>query len=196
MTFIGREFANHRGLIRTALSDLMWRLGPYRKYGRVEWEKVHRLVFICQGNICRSPFAHRLSLLKDSGLPLASFGLATETGISADSMATAVAGDFGVDMSEHRATDLGDFAIRDGDLLIVMEDRHIRKLQGQFGENGSQICLLGLWCRPRFALLYDPHRQSREYFSACFSRIDRAVNNLLSDYYESRNGSTLSAQDP
>ena len=160
----------------------MWILGPYRRYGLVNWQQVERLVFVCQGNICRSPFAQFAAESKYSGLPVASFGLATTTGCPADSMAIDVAADYGLDLDSHRATDLTDFELLHGDLLLVMEDRHIGPLKAQCLDEKFQICLLGLWCRPRFALLYDPHCHSREYFAACFDRIDRAVTNLLREY--------------
>jgi protein-tyrosine phosphatase len=181
MSVISRDFANHRGLIRTVLADLMWRLGPYRKYGRVDWRRVNRMVFICQGNICRSPFALYRAQGTETELPLVSFGLATTTGVPADSVALDVAGDYGLDMSDHRATDLTDFDILEGDLLIVMEDRHISWLAPHLTEESVQVCLLGLWCRPRFALLYDPYGHPRDYFSSCFRRIDRAVVSLLQE---------------
>lgn len=176
-----RDFANHRGLVRTVLADCMWRFGPYRQYGRVDWSAVERLVFICQGNICRSPFAHQLAAAQSPGLPVVSFGLATTTGVPANELATDVARDFGVDLAVHRATDMNDFSLCDGDLLIVMEDRHISWLEPYTVGFNVQVVLLGLWCRPRFALLYDPYEQSREYFSACFDRIRRAVGNLLGE---------------
>jgi protein-tyrosine phosphatase len=181
MSLISRGFANHRGLIRTILADLMWRLGPYRKYGRVDWSKVSRLVFICQGNICRSPFAYYLARRHDSQFPMDSFGLATTTGIQANQMAIDVAADYGLDMTDHRSTDITDFDIQDGDLLIVMEDRHIHWLGRHTIEPDFQVCLLGLWCRPRFALLYDPYDHPRAYFESCFDRVDRAVANLLQE---------------
>ena len=148
MNVVKREFANHRGLIRTALADIMWRLGPYRKYGRVDWGKVERIVFVCQGNICRSPFAHYIAKASDAKLPVVSFGLATTTGSSADSMAIDVATDYGLDMSSHRATDLTDFVVKRGDLLFVMEDRHIHSFRERLNDHDVQVCLLGLWCRP------------------------------------------------
>ena len=176
-----RNFSNHRGLVRTLLADLMWRLGPYRRYGEVDWGRVQRLVFICQGNICRSPFAHYSALEQGSELPVVSFGLATTTGVPANSVAQSVAAEMGVDLSPHRATDMQDFGIRDGDLLIVMEDRHVRWLEPYVVDRPVQVVLLGLWCRPRFALLYDPYEQPREYFATCLDRIQRAVSALLAE---------------
>jgi protein-tyrosine phosphatase len=186
MNILTKEFANHRGLIRTVLADIMWRLGPYRKYGKVDWSRVTRLVFICQGNICRSPFAHYFTAAAVDDLPVVSFGLATTTGVPANGMALDVAGDYGLDLSDHRTTDISDFNIRDGDLLLVMEDRHIHWLAPHLAQKDVQVGLLGLWCRPRFALLYDPYEHPREYFSSCFGRIERAALNLVQEYRDSR----------
>ena len=186
MNIVDIKFANHRGLIRTLLADLMWRLGPYRQYGKVDWSRVRRMVFICQGNICRSPFAHHMVAALVDDIPVVSFGLATTTGVAANSMALDVANEYGVDMSDHRATNLADFTILDGDFLLVMEDRHIHWLAPHLIDKEVQIGLLGLWCRPRFALLYDPFEHSREYFSSCFGRIERAAHNLLQNYQEYR----------
>lgn len=186
MNILIKQFANHRGLVRTILADMMWRLGPYRKYGKVDWSRVRRLVFICQGNICRSPFAHHMVAATVDDMPVVSFGLATTTGVTANSMALEVASEFGVDMSDHRATNLSDFMISDGDLLLVMEDRHIHWLAPHLVDKDVQVGLLGLWCRPRFALLYDPFEHPREYFSTCFGRVERAVQNLLQEYRDYR----------
>ena len=76
---------------------------------------------------------------------------------------------------------LGLLKAPDGDLLIVMEDRHIDWLGRHTIEPDFQVCLLGLWCRPRFALLYDPYDHPRAYFESCFDRVDRAVVNLLQE---------------
>lgn len=178
---IRQYFANHRGLVRTVLADAMWRFGPYRKYGHVDWSRVNRLVFICQGNICRSPFAHYQALQVESPLPVASFGLATTTGVPANAVAQDVAWEMGVDLGRHRATDIGDFQIADGDLLVVMEDRHIQMLEPHIRGLEAQVVLLGLWCRPRFALLYDPFEQPREYFATCLDRVRRAVDQLVEE---------------
>jgi protein-tyrosine phosphatase len=185
---MSRQFANHRGLIRTILADLMWRLGPYRKYGQVDWSRVRRLVFICQGNICRSPFAYYIARSLESGFPIGSFGLFTSTGSAADEVAIDVAGDYGFDMTGHCATDISDFDIEDGDLLIVMEDRHIQWLSPHVVGHDTQVCLLGLWCRPRFALLYDPYTHPRAYFESCFDRINRAMANLMQERRSAQTG--------
>lgn len=180
MNMLRRNFANIRGFVRTVLDQLKWFSGPYRRYGRVDWSNVRRLVFVCQGNICRSPFAKCLAEQRTT-IPVSSFGLSTTTGAEADAVARNVATQFSIDLSSHRATNWKDFTVQPGDLLLVMEDRHIRQLAEKLDGQAVQICLLGLWCRPRFALLYDPFGQSRDYFEICFARIENAVGRLIGD---------------
>jgi len=179
--YVEREFGTFRGLVRTALAYLMWLAGPYRGYGEVDWTRVRRFVFVCAGNICRSPYAHYRYAATAGPIPVASFGLATTTGVGADQTATEVARTLGLDLSRHSATDLKDFEIRDGDLLLAMEDRHIAALAPAIAGRDVQVSLLGLWYRPYFALLYDPHTLSRRYFASCFRRIDAAVARLAAE---------------
>jgi protein-tyrosine phosphatase len=176
-----RGFGTLRGLVRTVLADVMWRCGPYRKYGRIDWARVQRLVFVCRGNICRSPFAHRLAQANVTAFPIVSVGLVANTGHNACELAIEVAREFSVDLTAHRTTNVSDFEILDGDLLLLMEDRHISALRPYMRGRDVQVALLGLWCRPRFALLYDPHTLSRDYFVTCFNRIDRAVRGLAAE---------------
>ncbi|NKB19889.1 MAG: phosphotyrosine protein phosphatase [Alphaproteobacteria bacterium] len=183
-SFIDRRYGTHRGLIRAGLANLIWFFGPYRKYGVVDWTQVRRLVFICHGNICRSPFAHRLYEKMEDRIPVVSFGLSTSTGAPADEMATLVARKFDVELREHKATDVDEFSILDGDLLLVMEDRHIRALHTLVANKDVQMALLGLWSRPRFALLYDPYKLTADYYATCFGRIANAIIRLREEALE------------
>ncbi|MGF1630381.1 MAG: low molecular weight phosphatase family protein [Kiloniellaceae bacterium] len=174
-TILDRQFGTYRGLVRLVIANCLWFFGPYRRYGRVDFTKVQRLVFVCQGNVCRSPFGHHLAQKLIEKVPVCSLGLGTGTGHPADALATEVASDFGVDLAVHKSTAVIDFAIRPGDLFLVMEDRHLRVLAPLLQGRDVQVALLGLWCRPPLALIYDPHRLSRDYFTTCFRRIKQAV---------------------
>ncbi len=167
------KFGTVRGFVRLMLDNIAMYAGLYRKYETIDWSSVRRLVFVCQGNICRSPYAHWLALRETDAV--ASLGLNTETGMRAYDMAVDIARISGVDLTPHRTTDWTDFDLRDGDLLLAMEMRHIRIIEERPVDCHIQIGLLGLWCRPRMPLLYDPHRMSKAYFATCYERISRAV---------------------
>jgi len=171
-------FGTYRGLIRTVLDNCLWYSGKYKPFGSIDWNRVHRIVFVCRGNICRSPFAEAVARKVFRNLPISSVGLSTSAGVPAFPMAQDAARRFAVDLSQHQATDISEFEFRDGDLLFAMEARHIAPLRAFCASRNLQIALLGLWCRPRLALLYDPHGMSAEYFVTCFDRIQKAVTRL------------------
>lgn len=177
-TALDASFGTTRGFVRLAIANLLWWLGPYRKYGRIDPRRVKRLVFVCQGNICRSPFAQYVAAGAIANIPVASVGLGASEGEAAFEAALETARSFSIDLSAHRALGARSFEFLDGDLCLVMEDRHIRAILPYLEGKDIQVGLLGLWCRPRFALLYDPHRLSEAYFFSCFDRIRRAVLGL------------------
>ena len=171
-------FGTYRGLIRAVLDNCLWYGGRYKSFDSIDWDRVRRVVFVCRGNICRSPFAEAVARKMFRNLPTGSVGLSTTAGAPAFPMAQDAARRFAVDLSQHRAADVSEFEFRDGDLLVAMEARHIAPLRSFSAGHEVQIVLLGLWCRPRLALLYDPHGTSAEYFVTCFGRIHQSVARL------------------
>ena len=83
------------------------------------------LVFVCTGNICRSPMAEGMfkKLLEEkgeSGIDCSSAGLATFDGRPASDNAQAVALEYGVDISEHKSRMLTRSIARKADLIVCM----------------------------------------------------------------------------
>ncbi|WP_333609508.1 arsenate reductase/protein-tyrosine-phosphatase family protein [Arsukibacterium sp.] len=181
---INHRYGSYRGYIRLLLANLRCKLGHYQKLHQPDWRRVRRLVFVCQGNICRSPYAHYLALKHTD--QVASLGYATTSNKPAYPLALKVAKARGVDMSAHLTTDITDFVFAPGDLLLVMEDRHLPKVQRQAEQHQAQVALLGLWANPTTALLYDPHSLSEPYFHSCYQRIESAVSALMDDFLRSQ----------
>ena len=168
----------HRGWVRLSLAQAQWVLGRLQPWTQIRVPRVQRLVFVCLGNINRSAFADVLA--QGLGASTASFGLSTTTGAAANNMAIQTAPLFGVDLSRHRATDESDYVYQEGDLLAVMELRHVHRLLAQ-GYPPQAIVLLGHWSAPRRLHIHDPHTLSARYFVTCFSILDSAVRCLVQE---------------
>lgn len=177
---VNRRFGTYRGLIRLALAHAERASGRLRPFMRHDLGHVDRLVFVCQGNICRSSFADHLA--RSFGAPSASFGLATTTGMPADFTAMKTSLQFGVNLKPHRVTDITDFQFRPGDLLLAMEIRQARKLASLSLPDGVHIGLLGNWSKPRRPHIHDPFSLSDDYFITCFQVIETAVKQLCTEY--------------
>ncbi len=187
---INRRFGTYRGLIRLGLAHAEHVSGRLRPFMCNDLSHVKRLVFVCQGNICRSSFADHLA--RSLGIPSVSFGLATTTGIRADPTATKISLQFGVNLMPHRVTDINDFQFNPGDLLIAMEIRQARKLARLLLPADVHVGLLGNWGKPRRPHIHDPFSLSEDYFVTCFQVIDTAVKQLCREFVAKQERSSQS----
>ena len=174
---IRRKFGTFRGLVRLSLAYLEFAAGRLAPFGPHRRGPVQRLVFVCQGNICRS--AYGATLATELGLPTASLGLETTTGAPSPPEAVASGRRQGVELADHRAIDWTDFGIQPGDLFLVMEIRQAHEVRRRIGNRTDVlISLLGMWCSPAVPHLHDPFTLSDAYFDTCFIRIREAVENI------------------
>jgi protein-tyrosine phosphatase len=94
-----------------------------------------RVVFVCWGNICRSPMAERVAQHKaaEQGLTGVEFTSAAtsdeERGAPMDRRAAAVLRDRGYRADGHVAHQIDADEIRAADLVVAMEDLHVRRLR-------------------------------------------------------------------
>ena len=148
-------------------------LGALRYFARVNWSDAHRLVFVCSGNICRSPYAEARA--RASGLRATSFGLTATSGSPANSMAITIAAERGVDLEPHRARTATDVVLSPHDVIVAMEPGQAWRLRRSTTIPGAQLTLLGLWADTPRPYLQDPYGMSSAYFRTCFALIDTAV---------------------
>lgn len=141
------------------------------------FEEFKRLVFVCQGNICRSPYAEARA--RQLGISSASFGLGADNGKEANPSAARIATQRGVNLERHRATHLSKFSFEVGDLLLAFEPQQLAKIvSSKVVPEYIPADLLGRWCSPAFPYLHDPYGLNEAYFNICFDRIDQALLRL------------------
>ncbi len=178
-------FGGRRGWLQHRGWQMAARLGLLRSWRRIDWPRVCRLVFVCQGNICRSAYAERRAAT--CGLPAISAGLNVRAQ-DAPPSAVQAAADRGLDLAHHRPRPLADWRLAAGDLLVAMEPQQAFELRDALGPLDSQITILGLWTKPMRPYLQDPYGLSDAYFRRCFEVIDDGVAALaarLDDAHDS-----------
>ena len=171
--WIDATFGSFRGFVRLALAHVQ-ALG----FRAPDPRPIKRIVFLCHGNICRSPFAEIVA--REAGLATASFGLSTTTGAAAHPPVIAIATDLGRDLTTHRATNVADFTPQPGDLLVAMEPRQMGKLARDPKLRDVPRVLLGQGTA--FPHLHDPYNLNAAYVRNCLVRIERAVSRLARRY--------------
>lgn len=148
------------------------------------------LLFLCQGNICRSPFAAALARrrLDERGLTAIrslSGGLRASQAPESPADAVHAAGRFGIVLAGHRAMDVTAAQMGSADVIVVMEVRHLDEIRRRFPDAVARVHLLPLY-EPsgrygpleRVNLL-DPFDRGPDAFARCYHRIDAAVGGLV-----------------
>src|SRR3982074_2051535 len=123
---LATRYGRRAGLLRHGFARSLALLGVYEDARAVRWAEVRRLVFVCQGNLCRSAYA--AAKAQALGLAAASCGLAARQRFCADPRAVARAAARGIDLCAHRTTSATAFVVANGDLLLAMEPRQLRSL--------------------------------------------------------------------
>lgn len=176
--------------VKQRLKDGLWRLKGRALVNPPLLLPVRSMVFVCLGNICRSPFAEHLARRQfvEAGcgdIRCVSAGLHTRQAGRAPASAVAVAADrYGLALDAHRPQMLTPEMAGEHDLIIVMEASQLEQVRATYPALAPRTVLLSLY-DPVPAGAYerynieDPFGQSRATFERCYERIDRALGALV-----------------
>jgi protein-tyrosine phosphatase len=170
------RYGSKKGFVLFVFYQLCYLLGMYRSYRSIDFSRVNRLVFVCHGNICRSPLGEVVA--KKSGVNAHSFGLRTRGGAQADPRAIHWAEKNGYDLSEHKTSRVDQYEPQRGDLLIAMEPTQAKVLKNIFKDYDVKVTLSGLWTKEKMAYIHDPYSCNEAYFDACEKIVEFSSKNL------------------
>ncbi|MEA3560409.1 MAG: L-threonylcarbamoyladenylate synthase [Candidatus Omnitrophota bacterium] len=112
--------------------------------------KFKKVVFVCTGNICRSPMAEGLlrnklkQLGKDKLAEVMSVGVSAPSGIGASENAVEAMREEGIDISDHKSRPLDAALVDDADLIFVMESKHSEIILAKVPYAAGKIHLLNI----------------------------------------------------
>lgn len=174
--------------IRAMIDHLEWRLRGARYHRPLALGPARRLLFVCKGNICRSPYAAHAAakILAGSVRPAVecvSAGIDVRTPSPSPENAVAAARLLGVALDGHRSRQLDAPLLAASEAIFVMEGWQFDHLHRRFPECRPRLFLLPLFdggVKPEDGLrarynISDPYGQGVDAYIACFRRIDRCL---------------------
>ena len=173
--------------VKAVIRDARWRLKGTALRNPPLPDQVNSLLFVCLGNICRSPFAGMLAhrLLTENlkvTIVARSAGIKTTQSGQSPPEAVVAAAAYGVSLESHRPVPLTPDLMASHDLIIVMELEQMVHLQRQYPESSSRIVLLSLFDRGATGYerynIEDPFMRPSTAYAYCYRRIHRAVTSL------------------
>lgn len=148
-----------------------------------------RVLFVCSGNICRSPMAaeyarHRAAREGLARLAVDSAGLLGIEGARASAEAIQVLREAGLDLLPHRSRGLDEADLRASDLVLAMTDEHLRELTVRFPAHAGRAILLrafeeGTEPTSDPLPLDDPIGRPLAEYRDCFATIRTCVDHMV-----------------
>lgn len=153
-------------------------------------DNIKSILFICKGNICRSPFAERVAAIKYNKMNqylFSSAGIHVDIPKSPPADAIIVANSFGVNLQDHKSRPIEYSILKSSDMIIAMEAWQYILLRKTFKEISNKIFLLPLFdknneiYRNKYCTynIKDPYGRNIEYFKDCYNRIESILDGFF-----------------
>ncbi len=138
-----------------------------------------RVLFVCQGNICRSPFAEaalRSRLSGPAAAEIASAGMIPRPGRSTPGFGVAAAGALGLELAAHRSAWLTRAAATAASLIIVFDDVNVAAIADRYPDLRTPVVKLGDLIGE--GDIADPVDGDRALFDDTYAQIGRGIEAL------------------
>jgi protein-tyrosine phosphatase len=181
--------------IKNVLKNLYW--GIYGRTVKNPELPSHptSFLFLCHGNICRSPFAAGIAerlVQKQEDFRFSSAGLHVKRQSPSPKEAVLAARHFGVDLKNHLSRKIDFYTLDTYDMILAMEAGQFRHLKKIFTHFQDKIFLLPLFetdfhlgaDRNNVFNIEDPFDKPMDVYLKSYSRIKNCVEGLFGYTYK------------
>ncbi|OBX25520.1 protein-tyrosine-phosphatase [Gelidibacter algens] len=143
---------------------------------------VQNILFVCYGNICRSPYTElkwEQLRLENPQLPKSiSVGFHDNVARTTPARFQSVARNLGVELTNHRSRRITEELVENADLIIAMDQRNLQDIQREFPEAMKKTILLGAIHTSANPEILDPYGQKIGTGGQIYRRLDIELDHL------------------
>lgn len=178
-------------LIKIFIKNVYWKVYSRTISNPKLPSQIKSILFVCKGNICRSPFAEHLSskhFSKSNQLLFSSAGIQVDHPIPPPKEAIFSATNFGIELRDHKSRQINCKLMESYDMITVMETWQYTYLKKKYRKFKNKIFLLPLFEKsPRMSLgsyyihnIKDPYGKNIIEYDECYNRIENCIAGLFS----------------
>lgn len=142
-----------------------------------------RVIFVCSGNICRSPMAAGIATKRFEelgvGAAVISCGTLNIQGKRADPHAVQAAAEHGIDLGAHRSQGVSVGLLRLADHIVVMEPKHADHVLRHAPELAAKVVRLWEHSDVPMAEIHDPIGSDLDAFRTCYTELEICIERWL-----------------
>lgn len=151
-------------------------------------ERRPRLLFLCQGNICRSSYAEKKArqLIDGAGLnvDIDSAGMLPRNPRPAPLVAQEAARQHGIDLSTHASKHAFEPLLRQSDWIVIFDDINRQAVLERFPDLENRLVYLGDFASAPDRQILDPDGKDLDTFLQTYRRIDACLPALLKQAHQ------------
>jgi protein-tyrosine-phosphatase len=133
------------------------------------------VLFLCLGNLCRSPFAEAAAAKHLPGMTIASAGFLSHDGRSSPPHVVLAARSLGFDVASARARRVTAAQVAAADLIVCMDASHLDLMAAEFPDAMPRTTLLGLFNPGGPVEIRDPYEMSPSATREVFVEMQQAI---------------------
>lgn len=175
----GRGWRRLARRVRSAGAPAIFMRYLRRRNARAGFRRSARVLFVCRGNICRSPFAE-LYAVKNLGLgrSFSSCGHIRREGRQTPRPGIEAASRFEVDLTAHRSRVLNEELTRWADTIFVFDESDLEAVTSQYPTARRKLHYLGAMWRDGSHLIPDPFGGTATEFMVVYRQIAENLDRL------------------
>jgi len=157
----------------------------HRRRALARARKAMSILFVCKGNICRSPFAEHYARRRLPGtVTVKSCGYYPIEGRPSPAIAQQVAQRFGIELESHRSQVISEQLVADADLIFIFDELNRNTVSQRFPSSSGRIFEVGVFGSRYPCRVDDPYGGEEATFATAYAQIAEAIDQLAANLGE------------
>jgi protein-tyrosine-phosphatase/predicted ATP-grasp superfamily ATP-dependent carboligase len=166
-----------RTRIQQRTRNLEWSRKSSFRRAKLAVGQARKVLFLCKGNICRSPFAE--AVLRKQSVECASAGYFPKANRSSPDAGIEAAKSFGIDLSKHHSIVVDTELMKWADLVFVFDLENEQAIESRWPEEMGKVHYLGALDLASPLVITDPYGSRVEDFEKIYARIAKVIQSAF-----------------